>query len=69
MHLVFERGSFTKADTVSTATALLCYTVGLLGLCRCVSSSPRFVPYGMRGRRRSLRGLRSGRIFCCPCSC
>lgn len=29
VHLVFEHGSFTKADTLATATALLCYAVGL----------------------------------------
>ena len=29
MHLVFEHGSFTQADTMATATALLCYAVGL----------------------------------------
>lgn len=29
VHLVFEHGSFTKADTIATATALLCYAVGL----------------------------------------
>jgi putative peptidoglycan lipid II flippase len=29
VHLFFEHGSFTKADTVETATAVLCYAVGL----------------------------------------
>ena len=29
VHLVFEHGSFTQADTMATATALLCYAVGL----------------------------------------
>ncbi|MBS0169665.1 MAG: murein biosynthesis integral membrane protein MurJ [Nitrospira sp.] len=29
VHLVFEHGSFTPADTLATATALLCYAVGL----------------------------------------
>ncbi|HNC84589.1 MAG TPA: murein biosynthesis integral membrane protein MurJ, partial [Nitrospira sp.] len=29
VHLVFEHGSFTKTDTLATATALLCYAVGL----------------------------------------
>ncbi|MBA5861691.1 MAG: murein biosynthesis integral membrane protein MurJ [Nitrospira sp. CR1.1] len=29
VHLVFEHGSFTKADALATATALLCYAVGL----------------------------------------
>jgi len=29
VHLVFEHGSFTQADTLATATALLCYAVGL----------------------------------------
>jgi len=29
VHLVFEHGSFTRADTIATATALLCYAVGL----------------------------------------
>ena len=26
---MFEHGSFTQADTLATATALLCYAVGL----------------------------------------
>jgi putative peptidoglycan lipid II flippase len=29
VHLFFEHGSFTAADTVATATAVLCYAVGL----------------------------------------
>ncbi|BFU94632.1 MAG: Protein MurJ homolog [Nitrospira sp.] len=29
VHLFFEHGSFTHADTVATATAVLCYAVGL----------------------------------------
>jgi putative peptidoglycan lipid II flippase len=29
VHLVFEHGTFTQADTLATATALLCYAVGL----------------------------------------
>lgn len=29
VHLVFEHGSFTQADALATATALLCYAVGL----------------------------------------
>ncbi len=29
VHLFFEHGSFTKADTLATATAVLCYAVGL----------------------------------------
>lgn len=29
VHLFFEHGTFTAADTAATATALLCYTVGL----------------------------------------
>ncbi len=29
VHLFFEHGSFTKADTAATATAVLCYAVGL----------------------------------------
>lgn len=29
VHLFFEHGSFTAADTAATATALLCYAVGL----------------------------------------
>ncbi|WHZ23923.1 MAG: Peptidoglycan lipid II flippase MurJ [Nitrospira sp.] len=29
VHLFFEHGSFTKADTSATATAVLCYAVGL----------------------------------------
>ena len=29
VHLFFEHGSFTKADTLATATAVLCYAIGL----------------------------------------
>lgn len=29
VHVFFEHGSFTKADTLATATAVLCYAVGL----------------------------------------
>ncbi len=29
VHLFFEHGSFTKTDTVATATAVLCYAIGL----------------------------------------
>ena len=29
VHLFFEHGSFTRADTMATATAVLCYAVGL----------------------------------------
>lgn len=29
VHLFFEHGSFTHADTIATATAVLCYAVGL----------------------------------------
>ncbi|MCC2641858.1 MAG: mviN [Nitrospira sp.] len=29
VHLFFEHGSFTRADTLTTATAVLCYAVGL----------------------------------------
>ena len=65
VHLVFEHGSFTQADTLATATALLCYAVGCGPLPGCGSLSPHFIRCRIRGRRRSRRALPSWPIFSC----
>jgi len=40
--LIFERGSFTSADTAATAAALMCYAPGLLGYSTVKIAVPSF---------------------------
>lgn len=47
--LIFERGSFTAADTPATAAALMCYAPGLLGYSVVKIASPTF--YALRDSR------------------
>ena len=47
--LIFERGSFTSADTAATAAALQCYAPGLIGYSTVKITAPIF--YAMRDSR------------------
>ena len=47
--LLFERGSFTPADTAATAAALMCYAPGLIGYSAVKIAAPTF--YALRDSR------------------
>ena len=46
VRLIFERGAFTPADTASTAAALQCYAIGLVGYSVARIASPVFYALG-----------------------